>query len=158
MIKFLLFIIMAVVLLDCAPPDNTDKTLVSWVILHDLDIQGGSVLTIQNGEQFDGIIYTNEDGHKWIAGSENDSRTKMDQGFVIKDADYTEKMVQLAIVYSGSEIRIYHDRVLQSTYSSKNVDLLSSNTNNVVFGMSVVGKDPRISCAIEMTKRFRLRN
>ena len=35
---------------------NTDKTLVSWVELKDLGVEGGSILTIQSGEKFDGIV------------------------------------------------------------------------------------------------------
>ena len=53
---------------------NTDKTLVSWVIIYNLDEGGGSILTLQDGELFDGIILSGEGG-SWIAGSEHDRRT-----------------------------------------------------------------------------------
>ena len=36
---------------------GTDKTLVSWVILDNTTQQGGSALTIQRGDQFDGIVF-----------------------------------------------------------------------------------------------------
>jgi hypothetical protein len=48
-------------------PDSTDKTLVSWVKIHDADVKGGSILTIQDGEQFDGIILAGQDDVVWLA-------------------------------------------------------------------------------------------
>ena len=35
---------------------DTDKTLVSWVTLNNKAIKGGSVLTVEHEQQFDGIV------------------------------------------------------------------------------------------------------
>ena len=49
---------------------GTDKTLVSWVSLANTTQQGGSALTIQQGDQFDGIVFGEKVSGKWMAGSE----------------------------------------------------------------------------------------
>ena len=36
---------------------GSDKTLVSWVTLDNLTQQGGSALTLQRGDEFDGIVF-----------------------------------------------------------------------------------------------------
>jgi len=121
---------------------NTDKTLVSWVTVNSSRARGGSVLTLQDGEQFDGIIL-NEEGN-WVAGSDDDKRTKSTEADV-----RTGKMEQLAIVYEGSEIRMYRDGEIVAKYTAKNIDLLSSDNNFVVFGRSHYGDDSFIIAEIE---------
>ena len=73
------------ILTACSP--NTDKTLVSWVKLNDLRIEGGSVLTIQSGEQFDGIVFGETESGKWIAGSENWKRSNSELDNVKAETD-----------------------------------------------------------------------
>jgi len=47
-----------VILSSCgANAAKTDKTLVAWVVPADLTHRGGSVLTIQSDDQFDGIVF-----------------------------------------------------------------------------------------------------
>ena len=59
----LLFLISIFVLSACTmKPFNTDKTLVSWVTIDKLDADGGSILTLQDRELFDGIILSGETG------------------------------------------------------------------------------------------------
>jgi beta-fructofuranosidase len=129
---------------------NTDKTLVSWVILDDSQTDGGSILTLQDGEHFDGILLS-EEGDAWIAGSENDrhalSAYDYDSGSRI--APGIGKLEQIAIVYKDEEILIYRDAVLQSRQRSENINLLNSETNIVVFGASHFGGEGSISGAIE---------
>jgi hypothetical protein len=48
---------LAVLSIRTAVAAATDKTLVSWVCLANLTQQGGSALTIQRGDQFDGIVF-----------------------------------------------------------------------------------------------------
>ncbi|UCC23035.1 MAG: GH32 C-terminal domain-containing protein, partial [Planctomycetota bacterium] len=94
------------------------------------------------GEQFDGIIL-NQEG-RWEAGSDEKKRTKP-TGAEVR----TGKMEQIAIVYKGSEIRMYRDGELVTKYSAQNIDLLSSNENFVVFGRSHYGGDDFITAEIE---------
>ena len=58
---------------------DTDKTLVAWVTLADKEVRAGSILTIQNGFEFDGIIFAEKDPGKWMAGSHVFQRTQKDR-------------------------------------------------------------------------------
>ena len=85
----------------------TDKTLVSWVCLANTTQQGGSALTIQSGDRFDGIVFGERVAGKWMAGSEGLARTQGDlQANAVEKADNTA-LLQMAIVYKGSQIAIY---------------------------------------------------
>ena len=57
---------------------NSDKTLVSWVELKDLSAEGGSILSIQSGEKFDGIVLGAVESGKWTAGSEDKKRSTLE--------------------------------------------------------------------------------
>ncbi|RKY51235.1 MAG: hypothetical protein DRP89_09195, partial [Candidatus Neomarinimicrobiota bacterium] len=153
----LLIIVLAVVLTLCfagmvllvscsVNPSNTDKTLVAWVSLTNTDSMEGSVLTVQDGDRFDGIILSEG---KWVAGSEDNKRTDLNMGIPVQESDTTGKLVQLAIVYKGSEILMYRNGELKSTYPAENIDLLSSKKNFVVFGWTHAGGKAQISEAIE---------
>ena len=56
-----------------------DKTLVAWVTLTDQNLRAGSVLTLQRGAEFDGIIFAERAPGKWMAGSHNFQRTQSKQ-------------------------------------------------------------------------------
>ena len=58
---------------------DTDKTLVSWVCLDNTTQRGGSALTIQRGDQFDGIVFGERVSGRWMAGSDSFQRTPSDQ-------------------------------------------------------------------------------
>ena len=126
---------------------NTDKTLVSWVSINNMDVNGGSILTLQDGELFDGIILS-EQGDSWIAGSEHDRTTTATNNTSVVAPGIGE-IEQIAIVYMGDEILIYRDALLQTRYKAENIDLLNSNTNMVVFGSSHYGGGGAVSGAIE---------
>jgi sucrose-6-phosphate hydrolase SacC (GH32 family) len=136
------------ILTACAT--NTDKTLVSWVELKDLNIKGGSILTIQSGEQFDGIVFAEKEAGKWNAGSEEWKRSNPDLSTVIAETEESiAKLIQMAIVYEGSEIRIYRNGELYSTNRSENIDLLSAEDNFAVFGLRHMGAEGFVSAEIE---------
>ena len=125
---------------------NTDKTLVSWVELNDLSVMGGSILTIQSGEQFDGIVFGEKEAGKWIAGSEYWNRTEKDtKGSVAQ----TGKLIQMAVVYEGNNIRIYRNGILYSAYEADNIDLLSDDKNFILFGIRHRGVEAFVSAEIE---------
>ena len=134
--------------------NNTDKTLVSWVIIENMDADGGSILTLQDGELFDGIILSGE-GDSWIAGSEHELRTLTGTNNTSVTAPGIGEIEQIAIVYKGDEILIYRDALLQARYKAENIDLLNSNTSIVVFGHSHFGGGGAISGAIEDARIFR---
>ncbi|MHC4133339.1 MAG: hypothetical protein ACYSR3_15355 [Planctomycetota bacterium] len=61
---------------------SSDKTLVSWAKILTGENRGGSVLTIQEDEEYDGIIFIRRRSD-WIAGSDDDNRTKRDKPITI---------------------------------------------------------------------------
>jgi sucrose-6-phosphate hydrolase SacC (GH32 family) len=141
-------LIIFLILTACAT--NTDKTLVSWVKLNDLRIEGGSILTIQSGEQFDGIVFGETESGKWIAGSDNWKRSNSELGNVKAETEESiGKLIQMAIVYEGSEVRIYRNGELYSENRAENIDLLNVEDNFVTFGVRHMGGDGFISAEIE---------
>ena len=75
------------------------KTLEAWVQLSDLDQKGGGVITVQSldGVNFDSIVYAEKQGRRWLAGSENHSRT--DNFNAPKEKEALDGPVHVAIVY-----------------------------------------------------------
>ena len=129
---------------------KTDKTLVVWVAPADLTHRGGSALTIQSGDQFDGIVFGELQQGKWMAGSDYHKRTEKAQDKYIPETADSKTMVQMAIVYKGNEILIYRNGESYVSYQAKNNDLLSHENNIAVFGLRHVGAaGGRISGAIE---------
>ncbi|MGB2864906.1 MAG: LamG-like jellyroll fold domain-containing protein, partial [Sedimentisphaerales bacterium] len=129
---------------------KTDKTLVVWVAPADLTHRGGSALTIQSGDQFDGIVFGELQPGKWMAGSDYHKRTQKAQDKYIPETADSKTMVQMAIVYKGDEILIYRNGQSYASYQAKNIDLLSPENNIAVFGLRHVGAaGGQISGAIE---------
>ena len=58
---------------------GVEKTLVSWVHLEDESVRAGSILTLQNGSEFDGIVFGELMAGKWMAGSDNWKRSEKNQ-------------------------------------------------------------------------------
>ena len=118
---------------------GTDKTLVSWVTLANTIQQGGSALTIQRGDQFDGIVFGERIPGKWMAGSDFFRRTQADQhASPVEKAD-DKTQIQMAVVYKGNQISIYRNGEPCASYQANNIDLLSARDNIAVFGLRHVG-------------------
>ena len=58
---------------------DVEKTLVSWVMMQDRNIKAGSILTLQKEDKFDGIIFAEKMDDKWMAGSDNWTRSENNQ-------------------------------------------------------------------------------
>ena len=126
-----------------------DKTLVSWVILKDKNIRAGSVLTVQAGDQFDGIVFAELAETKWMAGSNHFKRTnKRQEEYPREDAD-ANTLVQMAIVYKGDRITIYRNGKEYVSHKATNIDLLGNEENYVVFGLRHVGGEGHVAALIE---------
>jgi len=145
-----IMIVFAAFSLFAAESAETDKTLVVWVAPANLTHRGGSALTIQSGDQFDGIVFGELQAGKWMAGSDYHKRTEKAQDNYIRETTDGKTMVQMAIVYKGDEILIYRNGESYASYQAKNIDLLSPENNIAVFGLRHVGAaGGRISGAIE---------
>ncbi len=132
-----------------AQTSKTDKTLVSWVALTNKDHRAGSVLTIQLGDRFDGIVFAERAANKWMAGSNFFRRTQKSPDQNTAETADSKTIVQMAIVYRDDGIQMYRNGELYAAYSAKNIDLLSSNENIAVFGLRHVGGDGSISGLID---------
>lgn len=116
-----------------------DKTLIAWVSLKNLTQQGGSALTIQSGEQFDGLVFGERAAQRWMAGSDFFRRTEADQSqYPVEDAA-PGTLVQIAAVYDGDVIRLYRNAQLYAEYAAENIDLLNVGNHIAVFGLRHVG-------------------
>lgn len=78
-----------------------DKTLVAWASSANLNQQGGSVLTIQDDDRFDAIVFGERACGKWMAGSNFFRRTQTDQNANWTETAGPHTLVQMAIVYEG---------------------------------------------------------
>ena len=84
---------------QCNNLKSTEKTIVAWVRLTDSYNMEGSLISIQDGDRFDGIFLSSKDGFKWYPGSENNNRTNIDMGISI-DSSEIYKEFQIGIVYT----------------------------------------------------------
>ena len=151
-------LVFAALVMSCSPltlQADTDKTLVSWVTLSDKEVRAGSALTVQNGREFDGIVYAELAPGKWMAGSHNFARTKNEQADSPLETGDAKTLIQMAIVYQGEQITIYRDGELYDSYKAKNVDLLSQKSNIVVFGIRHAGGDGAIGGSIEDARIYK---
>tara|TARA_Y100000588_G_scaffold56098_1_gene53727 strand:- start:14846 stop:18898 length:4053 start_codon:yes stop_codon:yes gene_type:complete len=89
------------VVTDALPLNVSEKTLEAWVKLDNLGQRGGGVITIQtpNGTIFDSIVYAEQEGKRWMSGSNGFRRTKSFGGTEEKEAD--KEFIHLAITYQS---------------------------------------------------------
>ena len=103
------------------PPDPRpigDKTLVAWCQPDQAAYLegGGGVLTIQEGSRFDSIVLGEIRTGVWMGGSEGFDRTQREQSALPATND-SVGMVQIAIVYEGTGVRIFHAGELYAEYA-----------------------------------------
>ena len=118
---------------------GTDKTLVSWVTLANTTQQGGSALTIQRGQQFDGIVFGEKVSGKWMVGSEGYARTQGDQQANAVEKSDDKALIQMAVVYRSSQVAIYRNGEPYASYEANNSDLTTAKDNMAVFGLRHLG-------------------
>ena len=115
--------------------ESTDKTLVAWVSVADLEQRSVSVLTLENPpSEFDGIVFGELEPRKWMAGSDYFRRTQREQGDFAKEAD-TDRFIQLAVVYRGKQVEIYRDGTLYAEYESEGEPVVFNEHSHVLFGL-----------------------
>ena len=105
-----------------APAVLEDKTLVAWVRLDNLDQSGSGVLAIQDGDEFDAIVFGERVQGRWMAGSHNFSRTQSaeyQQPLAPETAD-PNQWLQIAVVYRGKQVEIWRDGQRYAAYEAPN--------------------------------------
>jgi len=118
---------------------KTDKTLVAWVAPANLTQAGGSALTIQSGDQFDGIVFGERARRRWMAGSSFFRRTEKDQCDYPIETAGPKTFSQIAVVYDRGAVRIYRNGEPYAEYEAQNIDLLSAANHIAVFGLRHIG-------------------
>ena len=89
-------------------------------------IEGGFVLTVQAGDQFDGIVFAELAEAKWMAGSNHFKRTNKEQEDYPREEADADTLVQMAIVYKGDQITVYRNGEEYASHKARNIDLLSN--------------------------------
>jgi len=121
-----------------ADASNTDKTLVAWVEIDNPEVCAGSILTVQDGAGFDGIVYAERQPGVWMAGSNYYHRS----GPLLNPVPAKDPsgVFQMAIVYGDGGITIYRNGERYQSYSAdESPDFLSSKSLMVVFGLRHLG-------------------
>ena len=124
----------------------TEKTLVSWVSLNNLDTgRGGSALSLgHTGDKFDGIVYAEAEARKWMAGSNGFVRTQVPQLYGTEETVTEPGEVMMAIVYKAdNSITLYRDGSLYGSYTPGS-PLVSYNAgvDRALIGPRHVGPPP----------------
>ncbi len=119
-------------------PDIEEKTLVSWVIMDDLDVQEGSILTIDrlSDPTFDAIVFGERQHHRWMAGSGWFHRTMdPDPGFEEKK---TGELIMMAISYENdndiARVRIYRNGDKIGDYTHGQFVTFANNDAEAIWG------------------------
>ena len=119
-------------------PDIKEKTLVSWAYLDSLDVQGGSILTINrvSDPTFDAIVFGERQPHRWMAGSGWFHRTQdAVPGFEEKKKG---ELIQMAISYEDvkgtAHVRIYHNGDLIGDYTFGQFEPFKKNDTAAIWG------------------------
>ena len=93
-----------------APRPLQDKTLVVWVAPANLTQQGGSALTIDDGQShFDGIVFGEITPRKWMASSDGFRCTMKNPGNWPEETVEGSTFIQIAIVYRGHEVTLFRN-------------------------------------------------
>ncbi len=119
----------------------TDKTLVAWVRLANLDQRGGSAMTIDNlTGGFDGLVYGELAPRRWMPGSDFFQRTpaESDQQTWPEETAISDELIQMAAVYRGCEIFLYRNGELYAYHTSQ-APLAFSSAFAVIFGLRHLG-------------------
>lgn len=119
-------------------PDIEEKTLVSWVMMDDLDVQEGSILTIDrlSDPTFDAIVFGERQPRRWMAGSGWFHRTMdPDPGFEEKK---TGVLIMMAISYENdngtARVRIYRNGDEIGDYTHGKFVSFANNDAETIWG------------------------
>ncbi|MBL7132696.1 MAG: hypothetical protein ISS78_01230 [Phycisphaerae bacterium] len=121
---------------DKKPQPIKDKTLVAWVYLANLTHRAGSALTLENpGGVFDAIVFGELATGKWMAGSNNWSRTQKQQNSYPAETADSKTLVQIAIAYKGKEVTTYRNGKKYAAYTMGPAPVEFSTNSVVVMGL-----------------------
>lgn len=142
-------------------PTIFEKTLVSWVSLQSTSVRAGSALTIDkiSVDEFDAIVYSERQLHRWMPGSSNFKRT------VDPNPGYAETVlnvvVQVAITYQNvngkAHVRIYRNGNKIGGYTKGNMASWPRGDAEVFWGLrhgSINGGPGNLDALIEESRIY----
>jgi hypothetical protein len=121
---------------DPIPVPLSSKTIEAWVILDDLEQQGGGVIGVQGlGGAFDAIVFGEQEPGRWMAGSDSFRRTRPFGG--PEEAEAADRPVHLAVTYDGDgSIACYRDGLpYGEAYRSDGPVRFEAGEARVLFGL-----------------------
>ena len=123
---------------DYTGTDITEKTMVAWLSMDDLDVTHGAPIAIQkiSADSFDAITYAERQPRRFFPGSSNFSRTQDPvPGF---EETETGVLFQLAISYENSDgeahIMMYRNGDLIGEYTQGPIATWTAGDVEVIFG------------------------
>ena len=128
---------------------GTDKTLVSSGTLADRGIPGGSVLSVQAGDAYDGIVFGESAPDRWTAGSDFLRRTQRDHRALPAETTDGKAPLQMAIVYGENRITTYRNGEVYASYPAVNAEILNQKDGSV----EVFANDRQAAVAAEAYKK-----
>ena len=132
---------LAVLAATAAPAPLQDKTLVAWVYVANTNQQGGSALTLMEGEDFDAMVFGERQPARWMAGSDFFRRTEggQEQEANPPETASSNTLVQVAIAYAGNRISIFHNGRPYVAYAATQARSFGNNTT-VLLGLRYLGE------------------
>ncbi|MCA9099069.1 MAG: DUF1549 domain-containing protein, partial [Planctomycetaceae bacterium] len=113
-----------------------EKTLEAWILLDNLDQQGGGVISVETNEggNFDAIVYGEQEKRRWMAGSDSFSRTKSFMGAEENEADKVP--VHVAITYTKEGLQTgYRNGVAYGQSYQTGRHVFKPGKSHVAFGI-----------------------
>uniref|UniRef100_A0A1X7UZX4 LamG-like jellyroll fold domain-containing protein n=1 Tax=Amphimedon queenslandica TaxID=400682 RepID=A0A1X7UZX4_AMPQE len=120
-------------------PSISEKTLVSWVMIQNPNVQSGSALTIDKctTDEFDAIVYGERQSHRWMSGSSNGIRT-IDATPGYQETN-TKVYNQIAITYRNNNgqahVRLYHDGIKFGEYTKGPLGVWPRGDTEIFWGL-----------------------
>lgn len=116
-----------------------ERTLVAWAKINNLNVRGGSILSINTGlaqNDFDAIVYAEKEPKKWMSGSGAFGRTENPNNKPASEyEEEVNKLVKITITYAANnQIKAYRDNELIGSYTKGNILTYSEGTT-VYFGV-----------------------
>ncbi len=140
----LLAVVASLVAHGAEPVPLQDKTLVAWVRLDNLNQAGSGVLAIQDGDEFDAIVFGERSTNRWMAGSHVFLRTqgKDAQGMLAPETATPGQWLQIAVVYRDKQIEIWRDGQRYAAYEATNQQTYSKNCDLYLGLRCIFGRKP----------------
>lgn len=112
------------------------KTLEARFVLQTLDQRAGGVMSVQttDGQQFDAIVFAEQQARRWMAGSDFFNRTESVDGPAEDSAGSASVCLSITYAEDGT-ISIYRNGVPYGRSYRKGVQMFAKDNTNILFGM-----------------------